>query len=364
LLEAEGVWGKCWFGSQDQEQTSEYAEKVKPGPESGGESDCGMAVYNFHTMLVSLNIVDTPVGYTPPLGPPVTFRVTYNQREAFQPALFPFANLGPKWTFAFLAYVTQHGGRATVYLRGGGQETYTFGSPFTDPKSLGIHYQSQAELVGIERSGLYFARYERRLPDGSREIFALGDGITSGERRTFLTEIVDPAGNAVTLTYDAQFRVVAITDAIGQVTRIAYELPSDRLKITRVTDPFGRSATFTYDAQGRLMTITDVLRLTSRFTYDGDFITSMTTPYGTTTFRTGVLDNPTPFEHRWLEATDPLGETERLEIPFRLAENQPPVQASTYWDKPAWRAGGRDYTRARLFHWMLLPDSHTMSGVL
>lgn len=359
-LEAEGVWGRCWDGRQDQEQTSEYAIKICPRRQPG------VAVYSFHAMLVSLNIVDEPIGYTPPLGPPVTFRVTYNQRDAFLPPpdMFTFGNLGPKWTFAFLSYVTQHGGEVTVYLRGGGQERHTFGAPFTDPKSLGIHYQSQAELIGMQRSGLYFARYERLLPDGSREVFALPDGATSGERRTFLTEIVDPAGNAVKLTYDAQRRVVAVTDAIGQVTRMAYELPGEPLKITRVTDPFGRSATFAYDTQGRLITITDVIGLTSQFTYAGDFITSMTTPYGTTTFRTGVVDNPTPSDLRWLEATDPLGDTERLETPFRLAPNQPPVQATAYWDKRAWRAGGRDFTKARLFHWMVgHPGSHIMLGI-
>ena len=53
---------------------------------------------------------------------------------------------------------------------------------------------------------------------------------------------------------------MAITDAIGQVTTLSYELPADPLKITRVTDPFGRYASFEYDAAGRLSRITDVDR--------------------------------------------------------------------------------------------------------
>jgi hypothetical protein len=121
-----------------------------------------MAVYNFHTMLASLNIVDKPVGYTPPLGPPITFRVTYNQREAFQPALFPFANLGPKWTFDFLSYVTDRGptlrgGPITVYLRGGGQETYRFHSASDVPQSGGIDFQSQAECTRSRGASLHHA---------------------------------------------------------------------------------------------------------------------------------------------------------------------------------------------------------------
>ena len=367
LPEAEGVSGKCWQGRKDQEQTSEYAEKILCQ-----QTQHGVAVYNAHAMLVSLNIVDEPVGYTPPRGPAVTFRVTYNQREAFQPAIFPFANLGPKWTFDFLSYVSDFDrltGNATVYLRGGGQEGYVFRH---DPPGLGgIHYQSQAELVATEQSGRHYTRYERRLPDGSKEIFAQPDGTTGIGRRLFLTEIVDAAGNAVRLTYDAQLRVVAVTDALGQVTRIAYQRQADPLKITKVTDPFGRSARFEYDAQGRLIKITDVIGLTSEFRYDGDFISSMTTPYGTTTFRSGLLTDPFLTSggggwkdaHRWLEATDPLGQTERLETRSRLAQDQPDIQATLYWDKRAWKEGGRDHTRARIFEWMLR-DAHAMSGVL
>jgi hypothetical protein len=53
-------------------------------------------------MLVSLNINDEPVGYTPPVGPAIRFMVRYNQREANQ----VFSNLGPKWTFDWLSYIT------------------------------------------------------------------------------------------------------------------------------------------------------------------------------------------------------------------------------------------------------------------
>jgi hypothetical protein len=56
-------------------------------------------------MMVSLNITDTPVGYSPPRGPRADFLVTYNQRESFQPGNFAYSNLGPKRTFDWLSYV-------------------------------------------------------------------------------------------------------------------------------------------------------------------------------------------------------------------------------------------------------------------
>jgi len=50
--------------------------------------------------------------------------------------------------------------------------------------------------------------------------------------------------------------------------------------------------------------------MSSQFTYGvNDFITSMTTPYGMTTFTNGTTNGVT-----WLQATDPLGQSELLEF--------------------------------------------------
>ena len=82
-----------------------------------------------------------------------------------------------------------------------------------------------------------------------------------------------------------------------------------------VTDPFGRYATFTYNAAGQLASVTDVLGLTSRLDYGHeDFITALTTPYGVTSFRHEGNDN---YVNRFVQATDPLGGTERIESPMR-----------------------------------------------
>ena len=202
-------------------------------------------------------------------------------------------------------------------------------------------------------------------------------------RRVFLTEIRDPQGNAVKLTYDDQLRLVAITDAIGQVSLLSYDLASDPLKVTRFTDPFGRTASFQYDSQGRLVKITDAINLESSFDYDpGDFIRGMTTPYGTTTFRqTGVLiemivpDHPEEANKkvlvtvRTIEATDPLGGTERAEIwPRGLAPHltpastptefpQPGSMFSLYWDKRAMALAPLDPDTAEATYWRFSPTS-------
>ncbi|MEY2549165.1 MAG: hypothetical protein QOD64_1747, partial [Verrucomicrobiota bacterium] len=176
-----------------------------------------MARYSVHSTLVSLNIEDRPLRYTPPFGPAVDFTVTYNQRETQQPATFAYSNLGPKWTFDWLSYVTDDPNTQLpltgLYRSGGGAEIFAFdfGSQTFTPDP-----QSHATLV---KTGA--ASYERRLPDGSKQVFGISDASTSYPRRVFMTQIVDPAGNALSIGYDASFRVTTITDALSQVTNVS-----------------------------------------------------------------------------------------------------------------------------------------------
>lgn len=373
VSDAEGdtVWGKGNTGTdnpQNYKPTDQKAHDFCPVQP--------MADYNVHLMLVSLNITDTPVGYAPPRGPEVQFQVTYNQRESMQPSVFSYSNLGPKWTFDWLSYLKDDPSNpvasAYLYVRGGGEETYSGFNSST--QSYAPQLESRAILV---RTGANPIRYERRLPDGSMEIFSQPDGAATFPRRVFMTEWRDAKGNGLTFTYDAGLRLVAVTDAIGQVTTLSYELESDPLRITRVTDPFGRTATFEYTSTGRLSRITDIIGIQSVFTYGtGDFISTLTTPYGRTVFRYVEAGRD-----RFLEATDPMGATERVE--FRVAApgiaNSVPAQElpagmsvvddylqyrnSFYWNKRAWALYPGDYTKATIYHWLHSVDRNVTSGI-
>jgi RHS repeat-associated protein len=375
--EAAGVWGKGFAeGSNAEELTQANVTK-------GGEpcEPCiGMAAYTFMAMLVSLRISDSPVGYAPPRGPGVQFTATYNQRESFQPSIFTYSNLGPMWTFHWMSYIeddpSNPGGTVTVYARGGGRETFMA----TGSLDYAPHFTSHATLHAQMAPSV---RYERRLPNGSVEVFARADGAASFPRRIFMTEWRDPQGNAVTFTYDTSLRLVAATDAIGQVTTVHYE-HADPLKITKVTDPFGRFARFEYNSAGRLSRITDVIGLVSEFTYGaGDFIDSMTTPYGTTRFTTGgsTGGGGTSAFTRWLQATDPLGGTERItyenlspvfpvtEVPALVPQGFDPNwnqhvnrSVTSYWDKRAMALHPGDYTKAYSIAWNWIPVTKINSG--
>lgn len=368
----------------------EILPQPTPTPDYSGDDEhkpkgCGpaspMASYNFHTMLASLVIKDTPVGYDPPYGYSMPFEVTYTQRETTQPATFNYANLGPKWNINWLSYITDNPANFALVSRqarpGGGSLPIAFVAT-----SGGYHTY---RFVG--RPGMQLRRavdnplpYEILNADGSKEIYGQPEASSSGLRKVFLTQRIDPAGNVTTISYDAQMRITRITDAIGQQVTLAYGLASDPLKITKVTDPFGRFATFDYDAAGRLFKITDAIGIQSVFTYEGasDFINSLTTPYGTTTFANTVNGHI-----RRMTATDPAGDTEVLEsndlmtsgIPYGESENLIPtgmtvfhgnlgLRNSFYWDKKRWREAPNDYNKAHIYHWLLDENSNTMSGSL
>jgi len=265
--------------------------------------------------VAGLQLDDTPIGYTPPRGPQVNFELYYSHRDTQQPATFAYSNFGPKWTFNWLSYITDtvnSSASALLYLRGGGNEPFTFSSTSATTAYPGPY--SQSTLTRTVNGSGNSTGFTLTYPDGSYQQFDQASG-----SQFFMTAVSDAAGNVVTLTYDGQMRITTITDAIGQVTTLSYTLSGSPLVVTKITDPFGRSASFTYNASGLLASLTDVLGITSSYTYgqgtDPDFINTLTTPYGSTTFTYGdSTTNPSLGDTRFLKTVDPLGRTSYVEF--------------------------------------------------
>lgn len=276
----------------------------------------GMVTANAMTMVVSLNLSDTSIGYLPQKGSPVLTTLAYNQREAVQPGNFTYFNVGPKWTLNWIKYVADdpnasNGLPITRTDGGGGGYLYTYNS-----SQNGTYPEQWAgvQLSRIPQTGPATS-YQRLFPDGSIEIYALSNGATVAPRFMFLTQIIDPAGNTTTLSYDSMFRLTHVTDAMGRQTTFSYELANHALLITKITDPFGRVSQVTYDSTGRLSSITDAIGITSRFTYgstaEPDLVTTLSTPYGNSTFSDAVPTNDAAESNtRALTLTDPLGYTD------------------------------------------------------
>ena len=256
------------------------------GGGGGGGCGAGMCAVATTLPLVNLRLFDTPVGYTPPLGYDVHTTLTYNQLEASQPASMNYSNIGPQWSTSWISYIQDGGALPTANSpnvqrigAGGGSTTYNNYTYNYADSTFARELNPPAQLALVSETPIV---YERRFPDGSKEVYATSDGATSYPRRVFLSQIVDPKGNALTLNYDGNFRLTSIQDAIGQSTTFSYGNPTNSWLITTITDPFTRKAQLTYDEAGRLSSITDAVGITSSFDYDGAStdIIAMRTPYG------------------------------------------------------------------------------------
>jgi RHS repeat-associated protein len=370
VAEAARVWGRGDTGNNKDNGATGPADTQSSNVTCGG-----CTTWSVEPMVVSLALHDVPVGYTPPVGPAVQFDVYYSQRDVQQPQLFNYGNLGRKWTSSWLSYVTDNrdlNGTIELYRRGGGNETFTFasGASASNPGPF-----SQTIVTRVVDASGGASGFVRQFSDGSSEEFAQAFGT-----KYFMTALSDMHGNALQLAYDAQMRLVTLTDALGQVTRIDYT-DADPLKITHVTDPFGRAAAFAYNADGNLESVTDTLGIVSRYSYGGaDFISALETPYGTTRFAYGdATTDATLGNTRFLNVTDALGRSTRVEFHqsapgVSSADTVVPRGMNVKNDLLQWRntfiwsptqyaaaqtADGLDYGKARALHWLHTLDNST-----
>lgn len=275
-----------------------------------------MSAANVTAGNANLHIDDTPVGYKPQVGPSAKVSVFYNAQEALQPATFSFSNLSPAWSHSWMAYIYDDPTSATGGLpqrQAGGGGGWQLGSGYFN---YGSYCGYTPELPGYTQMLRYpcsgaATKYVLMLKDGSQQVYSTFNGATTYPRTIFMTQFIDPQGNATTLNYDASFRLTSTTDAMGRSTTYTYGLTSYPLLITKITDPFSRFTSMTYDTSQRLSTVTDPVGITSTYNYSATqptFISSLVTPYGTTTFNNTVNPNdPVETNQRSLVTTDPLG---------------------------------------------------------
>ena len=396
--------------------------------QTGGSCSVGMPVASVHLMTVNVSMIDTPLAYTPPVGPPVRFTLRYNSRDLYAedrlfggyywnglrntniyfsldavpaPNLFvtPFTRMTHDWVSYVVDSPLNPLANVKYVIGGGGARIFRDFN--TDSQTFAPEKYDQTLL---RRTGP--ASYELLAPDGSKLIFNQSDGSIGTTRRIFLSQMLDPFGNALSLTYDANLRLVAVTDAIGQVTTLTYgdgiNLPDYLL--TRVTDPFARTATFDYAKRTKtdilrgihrtftqvgetvitndqnivfdhdyhvLVNITDMLGLASQphILESGGDLDRIVTPYGTSSFVWG--GGGTNGNTRFAEIMYPDGSRERVEYNqstnVGLPMSDPAYAVPTgfgggnvhmyarntyYWSRTASASYRGDYTKAKIYHWL------------
>jgi RHS repeat-associated protein len=83
-----------------------------------------------------------------------------------------------------------------------------------------------------------------------------------------LTQITDPVGRSIALSYNANGFVTSATDPLGRTWTYSYDAQS---RLSKATDPLGYSTEYTYDALAQLLTLKDKRGvLAKQITYDAN----------------------------------------------------------------------------------------------
>src|SRR5439155_15240347 len=184
----------------------------------------------------------------------------------------------PAWSCSLRACVYVDPGTSAPYLHkgGAGWMAYTLGAAQARDGSL------MSQITG---------GYKIEYANGAVDTFTTIATNAVGNVFYFLTTRADPAGNINAYAYSTNsgvFRLNTVTNADGGLTHLYYENGSFPNQVTKVVDPYSRTNLLVYNELGLLTNSMDAVGLSSSWTYDtATNVTSMTTPYGTTSFRYG-----------------------------------------------------------------------------
>ena len=298
----------------------------------------GMPVWWVSEPYVNLWMADQPLSYVTSRGEPLTFQITYKQRDTRpspQDNLVADTGWNNSWSSYIHLYSTApclntHGTgcmpslsscAAIVYLPDGGEVDFSAGQNYDAETRLKLVQQAGVSL----KAGSDYGDNGLRLlhPDGSQDIYGLGMTIPvpygdTSEANFLLSRHIDPHGNTTWFQYDSYggpYVLTFVVDSDGRTNVLSYNTSSHLL--LSVTNAYGLSAHFKYDGSGNLTNIVDAQGLSSGISYDTNgYPTKLVTPYGTTQF--SIVQNVVSGQgnfgghnliDRAVQVTDPVGAT-------------------------------------------------------
>ncbi|HEV7925093.1 MAG TPA: cysteine peptidase family C39 domain-containing protein, partial [Verrucomicrobiae bacterium] len=284
---------------------------------SKGCSICssGMATWRVSEPCINLWLTDEPLGYRPGLGNRISFQLNYKQRETRAGTNATLFSCGPKWDCSWIGYVIAPstnpapGSRMTMVVAGGGERSYA-------ADGVTHEYYSRSVMSGTTNATGAFTGCTVLYPNGASESYNYVFSNSAEGVLCFRTAQTDPSGHSTQFTYansSGANLLVGVVDTDGRTNTLSYTNTLFRNQITGVTDPFGRTISLLYNTNGLLTNISDVMNLSSALAYGygtNQWITAMSTPYGTTTFN--LSDNNLTTNNaidRTVLVVDPLGGT-------------------------------------------------------
>ncbi len=158
--------------------------------------------------------------------------------------------LGPGWTHSYNWSMTVLNANGDVELRrgDGSRDTYVWVPPERIPPADG-----GGTIPGywVQPVGT-FATFVKNA-DGSYTLTQTNQTVYAFDASGKLVSISEPAGNRLSFAYTGA-NLTQITDSVGRVITLSYDAQN---RLSALSDPLGRKVTYAYDAAGRLVTVTD-----------------------------------------------------------------------------------------------------------
>lgn len=217
---------------------------------SGNKKGRGLPVWTVNPINMNMIVLDTPMWWDAPHGPPVDFTLVYNSQEV----LNNIEPLGSKWSFSYTSvYATElpngSGQRHSVEIRGGNG----FVAKFTPKTGTANEFNAPVGDSRILKQVLDQSNnpvpytYELIVDSGAKYVF----GPPNAQSVSSLLLSISKHGETVTLGYNAQAALTSVSHSL--VATGSWNLfYNAQNRLDRIEDPFNRVASFSYDAAGNL----------------------------------------------------------------------------------------------------------------
>ena len=281
---------------------------------------------NFRTGL-------TVMGWSPPCGPAVSMDLQFNSQDPGGGQV----PCGAKWSHSYTSSITVSTG-ADASVRDGDGRIERFTPPSGGYPKTYLSPPGDFRILVETASGIFTLTQT----DGTAYHYGTPGAMSFPPPNPLLLDITDIHGNALTITHGSsgEIATVAHSALTGGLswdftwTDAALESGTCR-RITQIADPFGRFASFTYDPAGNLQTAVDMggrhygfeyvtkpMESVAVVTGSGSptvapelFISTITTPKGTTTVQTEPADGTaSAFDTIWPDANTAMGRNHRITI--------------------------------------------------
>lgn len=272
----EGTDGSGHMGTTGMDNVSVMASGTSvPGTNSVASPsiNCPVCNYTSHPVNAAIGAFWHTFGdfAIPGRGLPLSLTHTYDSRNAWVGG-----PLGFGWTHTYAMSLTSDaGGNITVHEERGSSVPFALsGSTYQAPSWV------LASLVKNGDGTFTFTRFHHRdqyvfsapaqstpgelLREVDRNGYATALSYTNGQ----LATVTDPAGRALTFTYNAAGRIVTVTDNANRQESFGYDGAGN---LTSVTDIGHETTAFTYDGNHLLLTMNDPRGTVVSNTYDGQF---------------------------------------------------------------------------------------------